>query len=369
VTASAGADEGYFGGAGIGSGAVASSCDVTILGGTVTATGALGAAGIGGGIGSDGGTIAISGGTVTATGNLYSEDGNDYIGAGIGGGAYLSAFGGGASGDITISGGVVYASGATGAYDIGSGSGYTGTSGSLGISGTAAVFMAHDNFLAPVTTTTHTHTTYSADTEESYGYAIPSAWTPTFGSYLRLYTLSYSAGSGSGTAPASATQLYNTAAAVAGGSGLSRTNYTFDGWNTAADGSGTNYAAGSTFTFTANTTLFAKWKAVPTLASSDSDGKIYTGGRVELTPNIAGGTWDFDSASLSQDANTFTGLTTGTVRVTYTVEGQSTYYDVTIEAAALPPTGQDFTWGWALCGLAAALALCAAWTLTRRRRA
>jgi uncharacterized repeat protein (TIGR02543 family) len=38
-----------------------------------------------------------------------------------------------------------------------------------------------------------------------------------------------------------------------------RTGYTFAGWNTQADGTGTTYAAGGTFTINENTTLYAKW--------------------------------------------------------------------------------------------------------------
>lgn len=42
--------------------------------------------------------------------------------------------------------------------------------------------------------------------------------------------------------------------------GLTRTGYTFAGWNTARDGKGTSYAAGSTYRMgTANATLYAKW--------------------------------------------------------------------------------------------------------------
>ena len=43
------------------------------------------------------------------------------------------------------------------------------------------------------------------------------------------------------------------------GSGITRTGYTFGGWNTKADGTGTNYQPGNIFTFKANTTLYAKW--------------------------------------------------------------------------------------------------------------
>jgi DNA-binding beta-propeller fold protein YncE len=37
--------------------------------------------------------------------------------------------------------------------------------------------------------------------------------------------------------------------------------YNFTGWNTAADGSGTNYSDGASFPFSANTTLYAQWLA------------------------------------------------------------------------------------------------------------
>ena len=41
---------------------------------------------------------------------------------------------------------------------------------------------------------------------------------------------------------------------------FTRENYTFDGWNTAADGSGTSYADGDNITLTADTTLYAQWR-------------------------------------------------------------------------------------------------------------
>ena len=41
---------------------------------------------------------------------------------------------------------------------------------------------------------------------------------------------------------------------------FTRENYTFNGWNTAADGSGTSYADGDNITLTADTTLYAQWR-------------------------------------------------------------------------------------------------------------
>jgi uncharacterized repeat protein (TIGR02543 family) len=41
---------------------------------------------------------------------------------------------------------------------------------------------------------------------------------------------------------------------------LVKTGFTFSGWNTAADGSGTNYAAGATYNGSSGSLiLYAKW--------------------------------------------------------------------------------------------------------------
>ena len=49
---------------------------------------------------------------------------------------------------------------------------------------------------------------------------------------------------------------------------FSRTGFEFLNWNTAADGSGTTYADGAEFTFTADTTLHAQWKEIKTTPSN-----------------------------------------------------------------------------------------------------
>jgi uncharacterized repeat protein (TIGR02543 family) len=40
---------------------------------------------------------------------------------------------------------------------------------------------------------------------------------------------------------------------------LAKTGYTFGGWNTLANGSGTTYASGARYTPVADVTLYAKW--------------------------------------------------------------------------------------------------------------
>ena len=44
---------------------------------------------------------------------------------------------------------------------------------------------------------------------------------------------------------------------------LTYSGYTFAGWNTAANGSGTAFADGASFPFTADTVLFAQWTLIP----------------------------------------------------------------------------------------------------------
>ena len=63
---------------------------------------------------------------------------------------------------------------------------------------------------------------------------------------------------------------------VLGAGRLVKTGYTFNGWNTAAGGTGTSYAAGATFTISADTTLYAQW--TPTTYTVTYSGNGNTGG-------------------------------------------------------------------------------------------
>jgi uncharacterized repeat protein (TIGR02543 family) len=71
------------------------------------------------------------------------------------------------------------------------------------------------------------------------------------------YTVTFNANGGTGSMSAetesSPTALTSNA--------FTRTSYTFSGWNTSANGSGTAYANGATYSFTASTTLYAQWTA------------------------------------------------------------------------------------------------------------
>ena len=90
---------------------------------------------------------------------------------------------------------------------------------------------------------------------------------------INSYTVAYNGnGSDGGSAPASVTQNYNTTFTVSTAGTLTRSGYTFAGWNTAANGSGTAYAAGSTYTITAAGTLYAQWSAITYTITYDGNG-------------------------------------------------------------------------------------------------
>ena len=76
----------------------------------------------------------------------------------------------------------------------------------------------------------------------------------------RLYTIKYD-GNGSTTGVPSDHDKKHGTSTTLSSSTPTRTGYTFAGWNTKADGSGTNYAKGASYSANADVTLYAKWTA------------------------------------------------------------------------------------------------------------
>jgi uncharacterized repeat protein (TIGR02543 family) len=111
---------------------------------------------------------------------------------------------------------------------------------------------------------------------------------------------------------------------------LSRTGYTFGGWNANAGGTGTDYAAGSSYTPTGNTELFAKWNEIPTYIVR-FNGNENTGGTApgEMTVE-AGSSINLPGAgTLSRTGYTFGGWNTA-------AGGDGTNYNA---GASYTPTG------------------------------
>lgn len=83
------------------------------------------------------------------------------------------------------------------------------------------------------------------------------------------YTVTYDGNTNtSGNAPIDVSSPYvaGSTVTILGNSGspvFAKSGYDSDGWNTAADGLGTSYSQGNTFTINADTILYAKWSLVP----------------------------------------------------------------------------------------------------------
>ena len=170
------------------------------------------------------------------------------------------------------------------------------------------------------------------------------AWLDSLYGVCRAYaanTLSYNVNSGSGTAPPSVsrTVLSPTVATSTAYTGT-RTGFTFSGWNTAANGSGTNYPAGSDISVTSAITLYAQWNSTITYNGNGDDG-----GTVPA-PTIA-----TSSAAVTQLA-TNTGLLTKT---NYTFGGWNT---------AANGTGTSYAAGLSTYSSAGNVTLYAQWNST-----
>ena len=136
-------------------------------------------------------------------------------------------------------------------------------------------------------------------------------------------TITFNANDGSGTVP-SAISTYVGVANTIPSNSLTRTGYTFNGWNTASDGSGTAYATGSTITPTGDVTLYAQWQttyvkpeiqnllafrvadksggATPTVTSTGETGFC----KFDL---VGGANYTFDSASVQFGTATANSMT------------------------------------------------------------
>lgn len=68
--------------------------------------------------------------------------------------------------------------------------------------------------------------------------------------------------------------------------GFTRDGYTFTGWNTSPNGTGTDYKPGDSLTVTGDTTLYAQWKRVPETTMPDTGGTM---NHRRLTTMLGGG--------------------------------------------------------------------------------
>lgn len=103
------------------------------------------------------------------------------------------------------------------------------------------------------------------------------------------YSVTYNGSSASGSVPTD-NSIYTSGdeVTVLGANTLSMDNYSFSGWNTSSDMSGTDRAVSSTFNISANTTLYAKWTQTITLDANLSNHGTGDNGSATAVWNKAG---------------------------------------------------------------------------------
>jgi len=82
------------------------------------------------------------------------------------------------------------------------------------------------------------------------------------------YSVTFNANGGTGSMNA---QTASSSTALTSNA-FTRSGYSFAGWNTAANGSGTAYSNGAIYSFGANVTLFAQWTLLPKTVTFDANG-------------------------------------------------------------------------------------------------
>ncbi|MBQ7646392.1 MAG: InlB B-repeat-containing protein [Clostridia bacterium] len=148
-------------------------------------------------------------------------------------------------------------------------------------------------------------------------------------------TITYNANSGTG-APGAQT-IYDGIATTLSTTKPTRTNYSFQGWNTKSDGTGTNYASGASYTGSADVTLYAKWLNTYKVHYV---GNGNTGGTMADTSHVNG----VDS-KLRKNAFTRTGYTFAGWFMQRGSDGYYLYWNATSQNswswAASPPSGKE----------------------------
>src|ERR1035437_3471626 len=134
---------------------------------------------------------------------------------------------------------------------------------------------------------TRTGYTFSAST------ALYAQWTT-----VPTYTVTFNGNGSTGGSMANESASVATALSA---NAYTRTGYTFTGWNTAANATGTAYANGASYPFSASTTLYAQWTTVPTYTVTFNGNGSTGGSMANESASVA--------TALSANAFTRTGYT------------------------------------------------------------
>ncbi|WP_261302058.1 S-layer homology domain-containing protein [Paenibacillus andongensis] len=213
---------------------------------------------------------------------------------------------------------------------------------------------------------------FSADIAISTSIVIDSSGTPyvaysdlvnsykaTVKKLTMTYTLTYEGNiATSGSAPTdSITYQSGDTAAVQGNTGdLVKTGYTFAGWNTKADGTGTDYVAGAPISIgSADVTLYAKWTmrnaATPNIITQPTDQTVIEGASspalsIAATVSDSGTLsyqWYSNTASSNSGGTMISGATSALYAAPTTTAGTTYYYVVVTNTDSVAGGSQTAT--------------------------
>ena len=110
-----------------------------------------------------------------------------------------------------------------------------------------------------------------------------------FAKFVSTYTIKYNAnGAINGDAPVNQEKIPGEDLVLSTNIGiLGKTGYTFSGWNTSADGSGTHYGTGSSYIIESADTLYAEWTANTYTITMNGDGGTVGESNVSATYDAA----------------------------------------------------------------------------------
>lgn len=196
-----------------------------------------------------------------------------------------------------------------------------------------------------ITTTSDTNTSLAMGT--SYNVQIRAvnlisgtASATTVGTTLGTYAISYNSNNATGgSAPSNQTKVHGTNLTLASNSGnLVRTGYTFAGWNTQADGNGTDYAEGATYSLNVADELFAKWITTLAITTPSSGLSAIVGQLYTLNISVSGGDGTKSYSATGLPNGLSINSSDGTISGTPTATGNST-----VAVTVTDPTGSKTT--------------------------
>ena len=162
----------------------------------------------------------------------------------------------------------------------------------------------------------------------------------------QAYTVTFLISGGTGTAPSELTVEAGSVISLPGGSGFTRTGYTFTGWLL----NGTFYSAGSSYTVTRNVTFIANWEqeaatpptgpSTPTVLAAPSGFSIsYTRELyskptwgVKLTWNHVSGASSYDIQTSTDGATWSRVVSAGFAQIQFSLAAPNTQYQCRVRA-------------------------------------